>query len=229
MRPRTRKMLCRVLFVGFCVLPTLAVACWCVAHHLPARKAAVEHELERLLACDVSLGGIEYPRPGVTVYSQVVLRDAEFGRPLAAADRVEVRQSREGISLDCSPVETSHSLNNVWQFVESQLRRVRHTRVLLTADSLACSGTEIGLSNVRLDLLPGHDVSEARIGCRAADAESQTNILLRIVRDRRQSPPVTRWHLNPGTASAEAVAWALHLKTSTTDGPEIRQADARRQ
>ena len=64
----TRRQICMAAFLGLCVLPTLAVAGWGIARHLPWHKQAEEQRLGQELGLDVSIESMSTRLPGIVRY-----------------------------------------------------------------------------------------------------------------------------------------------------------------
>jgi len=79
----TRRKICRLAFVGVCVLPTMAVVVWASWQQLPWFRMVHENALSRQLGLRVAVAEVRRPRPHRVVYRQVVLSEAETGRKLA--------------------------------------------------------------------------------------------------------------------------------------------------
>ena len=78
----TRRQICMAVFLGLCVLPTLAVAGWSIARHLPWHKQAEEQRLSQELGLDVSIESMKHTLPGVVQYTGLKLTDPETGQEL---------------------------------------------------------------------------------------------------------------------------------------------------
>ena len=76
---KTRRKLAIAGFVLLCLLPTCAVAGWCLWRNMPWETRIAAEQLERQLGWKVKLERLKHPRPGVDVYENLELIDAETG------------------------------------------------------------------------------------------------------------------------------------------------------
>ncbi len=60
---RTRRFICRTVFLLCAVLPSIAIAGWCLWMRAPNRAEAVRAHLESALGLSVRLANVSYPRP----------------------------------------------------------------------------------------------------------------------------------------------------------------------
>jgi hypothetical protein len=90
----TRKWICRRVFVASCLAPTLLVVGAIGYYHRPWRTVAANRDLSEKLHATVTASQVWQPRPGVTVYRSIQLRDLRTATPLLVADRV--RADRRG-------------------------------------------------------------------------------------------------------------------------------------
>ena len=86
---KTQRYLCRAVFFGLCVAPTVLMSAWIVARNRPGYRAAYEEELSRQLGLAVSIGYMQHPRPGVTRFQGVRLADPETLDEIARVRVVE--------------------------------------------------------------------------------------------------------------------------------------------
>jgi len=88
---RTRRHLHLVLFVLVCVLPTAALVGWAAWTGSPWYVAGHADRLGWRLGVQVVLAGLRHPRPGLTVYEGLELRDPVTGRPMLRCAQLEAR------------------------------------------------------------------------------------------------------------------------------------------
>jgi hypothetical protein len=117
-------MICRTLFLALCVLPTLGVFAWSSSRLSPEGTAESAAELSRELGLKVSLAGVSYPRPDVSLYDGVELADPETAAPLARMRFLEVADTSGAIAIVASqPVIDAVQLGRLWQAVAERLRQ----------------------------------------------------------------------------------------------------------
>ena len=91
---RTRRIICRALFLLGGVLPIGLVAAWCLLVRSPMEVSAVRGRLETALGLNVKLEKVSYPRPDCTLLQGIELSDPETGQTVAAARLVEISSQR---------------------------------------------------------------------------------------------------------------------------------------
>ncbi|HTQ39525.1 MAG TPA: hypothetical protein VMJ32_10880 [Pirellulales bacterium] len=96
---RTRRFICRTLFLLCGVLPTATVLAWCIRVNSAAQATAVRAQLESALGLKVQLSAVAFPRPGCTLLHGVELLDPDSGETIAAARLVELNENASGIIL----------------------------------------------------------------------------------------------------------------------------------
>ena len=125
----TRRQICMAVFCGFCVLPTLSVAGWCVARHLPGHKQAEEQRLSLDLGLDVSIESMRHTQPGVVRYTGIKLTDPETGQELLRCAELDATwtsmtdaqgQTRPAIKLAATQ---ARSAATAWERLHEVLRR----------------------------------------------------------------------------------------------------------
>ncbi len=122
MSDRTRRLICRTLFLVGCVLPTLAVGAWSAASASASHRDECARQLSQSLGLRASIGGVSYPRPGVTLYSAVELADQETAAPIARMRFLEVGGGQGIVGIVASQAELDAAvLGQLWPLVKSQL------------------------------------------------------------------------------------------------------------
>jgi hypothetical protein len=87
---RTRRKLLLTGFVLICVLPTCAVAGWCLWRNSPWETRLAAERLQQRLGWTVKLERLRHPRPGTEVYENLELLDPETGRTIFTCRAVQV-------------------------------------------------------------------------------------------------------------------------------------------
>lgn len=120
MHENQRRLVCRVGFLLFCVLPTVLVITWIC---WPDGTAKWRVELTQALGIDVSVARVSRPRPGITLFQNVHLVDAEVGE-VGQVAYVEMAETDLGIVLLASQAELrGDRLPRVWEVVHDRLLR----------------------------------------------------------------------------------------------------------
>ncbi len=118
---RTRRRICRVLFIALGVLPTSAVLAYSAIIHTAAHKETVRTQLADALGLDVRVETVSNPRPETTLLTGFELLDPDSGELLLSARVVEVSRAANGVSIIASQPEVyAAGLNRLWPLLTKQ-------------------------------------------------------------------------------------------------------------
>lgn len=209
MHDRTRRMLCRIGFIAFCVVPTVGVFAWSNSQTTDGHSVSLAGDLSRALGLKVSLAGVAYPRPGASLYEGLVLADPETAKPLARMRFVEVAGGEGLATLVASQPEVDAlQLDRFARLVVDRLRNSAQPQPTLR---IAASDVTLDWpdgSQTLTDLLgqidgkPGEDGQRsATISFKLAGSHSTEPIRLRYSRRLKESQPTARIELNTGGAA----------------------------
>jgi hypothetical protein len=121
---RTRRFICRTVFLLCAVLPSITIAGWCLWMRAPNRAEAVRARLESALGLSVRLSNVSYPRPGCTLLKDVELADLDVGRTVASARLVEISDDAQGEIIFASQPDIDATAIAHWQvLIEAMVRR----------------------------------------------------------------------------------------------------------
>lgn len=208
MHDRTRRLLCRLGFLLFCVAPTLAVAARIVVVRSPAYIAARGAECERrisdALGLAVSVRQVHELLQGVTELDDIVLTEPETGALIARIRHLEfTRQDGQLVVLASQPEIEGLQVWRLWESL--------HERVLRTCRADA-SGARFYAGEVTIRPADGQRATtltdvwgqlastdagpQATLEFREAALQMSEPAQLRITRNRQIQPPATRWELN---------------------------------
>ncbi len=208
MHERTRRLVCRAVFLLFCLLPTLGVAGWiCVIRssaYQAAQRASWQRELSRQWGLLVSLESIRHPQRGVTLLDGVRLADPETGGLIAEIRQIEIGYRRgERIVLAAQPELQSDQVYRLWEAFHERFLRGDSTggapallyagEVTVHRNDGAGSST---LTDVRCQLIHAADGPQIAFECRDVAQPTAEPVQLRVTRNRQLSPPATRWELD---------------------------------
>jgi hypothetical protein len=203
----TRRTVCRVAFVAICVVPTVAVLAWATHARSPSRAAEVELELAAACELAVSIEAIDYPRPGVVVYSGIAFSDAETRRVVAEVRTLEATRLAEGIALSAPEAELDGTDLDRWWRVVDRLLRIRRAagqpplRLAIQRLTLHDQGRDaITLANIAGQLNCGDETSRAGLRFSLPGGEPREPALLVVQRSHGADPSLTRMELRTGGA-----------------------------
>jgi hypothetical protein len=233
----TRRRIGIAGFLFLCLAPTILVAGWCVARHLPGHAAREADRLGRLLGFEVALGGLRHPRPGVVLYEGLELADPETGRPVLRCrlleagwvqrDAAQGRQQPLLVLIASQPEVEAAALDRLGQVLHRVLQRQSgpaQADVRLVAREVTLRADEN--SQTLTDVQGGVETSSARAQAEArfrlAGVETFGPIRIRIVRDRQATPPAAGFELDTGGAEVPCGLLAMGLPVLEPLGPQGR-------
>lgn len=202
---RTQRRLCRFAFFGLCLVPTLLVLWWCVSLYWPGERTTLEQQLSQRLGLDVSIGSLEYPRPGVTRLSDVQLVDPSTGRDVARIERVESfwQRNRQVVSLR-SPQLNADQLDSLWKlFSEStQIRAGTSTeRLQMHSEKVTFHNSALKpIERFAFQLTPNDKGAESTVRFNHASALSGEAVRMQWLRTGRGEHREDRIHVHTGDA-----------------------------
>lgn len=223
-----RRLLCRVIFLVLVPAPTLAVAAWCGARHLPGHTAAYEDRLSAALGVRVEIAVVTHPLPGKTVLRGVKLFDAEQGAEIASCDELSITNSEETllITAEQATIKRKH-FDRGWEALHARLRR----------PDMLPANTRIIVGSLRVDVSYGYEtlqrfdlnieshrtsVIQLRLAFRLFGAASDKPVRLEIVRKRQSTPPTTTVRLTTGSTALPCSLLSLSEEGFSALGPKSR-------
>lgn len=201
-------MVCRLSFTLFCVLPTLVLVAWVAVLRSPAfaaaEKTAWEHRLADELGLVVTLRQLTHPSRGVTLLEGLELTDPETAASVAKVRQVEVgRRGDDWLLLTSQPELQGDQAWRLWEVLQDRLLRGRDAaqrRVQLRSGEVTIHrpgdrGAST-LTDVRCWLAPTAEGPQLAIEFRDVALPMAESAQIRVTRNRRLSPPATRWELH---------------------------------
>ncbi len=232
MHDRTRRLLCRIVFLTLCVSPTLFIMTWICVVHSPAyiahRRATWERTLSDQLGLIVSLEGVSHPTRGSTLLEGVNLSDAETGSRVARIRQIEMgRSGGQFILIASQPEIQGEQIWRLWEVLHERVLRgqvAAGLRAQLAAGEVTVHRADgegaSTLTDVRCQLAPTRDGPQATIEFRDVALQMAEPAQLRITRNRQISPPATRWELNTRTTALPCSLLADQFDVLTWLGEE---------
>ncbi len=233
---RTRRRIALAALVVLALLPTVIVLAYGVAWRLPQHVQAEAERLGDRIGMKVSMRAIRHLRPGLVRYEGLELLNPETGRPVlrcgtlqAGWDQIADDQGRQQAALLLSAADAEIDTAQA-----EQLWRLADRLFLGRADGplevrLVCGDLHLQLGENRQTLLqPELAVTTDSAGTRAElrfrlpGGESAAPLRLRVARDRRTQPPLTRFNLNTGPSAMPCWLLATGLPSLEGLGAESR-------
>jgi hypothetical protein len=135
---RTRRWICRVIFILGGVLPMACVAAWAAVVHSASHLEAVRQQVAEVLGLNVRLESVSYPQPGVMLLKGLELTDAETGEPLASIRAAEIISDGKSQTIVLSQPDANITRPQwLWALTDSRLhRRIGEAPLRLSAGEL---------------------------------------------------------------------------------------------
>ena len=219
---RTRRRICVAGFFLLCILPTVLVAGWCVAWHLPGHVSAEARRLTRQLGLDVTLEGLRHLRPGVVLYEGLELADPETGRSVLRCRLLEARRTKTAdqqgqpqtslVLIASQPEIDSAGLDRLGRMLQRQTGRPEvDVRLAAAEATLLADENSQTLTDLQggVESLP--DGTQAQVSFRLAGIEMLEPIRIRIARNRQTMPPTTAFELDTGGGAVPCSVLAAGL------------------
>jgi hypothetical protein len=215
---KTRRKLAIAGFLLLGLLPTCAVAGWCLWRNMPWETQIAAERLQQQLGWKVKLERLKHPRPGTEVYENLEFLDPETDQSIFFCRSIEVSkkqiadpQGQEKPTLMLSfdqPEIDAAGLDQIGRLIE----RIVQDHV---APGLNCrlSPTELKLRGGKVvQIFPGIEArvihSEGDIQAAMRSPLPRVNleafVEIQLHRDRKVSPPQSRFEL---VTTANEVSW----------------------
>jgi hypothetical protein len=121
---RTRRWICRVIFILGGVLPMACVAAWAAVVHSASHVEAVRRQVAEVLGLEVRLASVSYPQPGVMLLEGLELADSQAKEPLASIRAAEIISDGKSQTILLSQPDVSLTRPQwLWTLVDGRLRR----------------------------------------------------------------------------------------------------------
>lgn len=190
-----RIRLCRLIFMGCALAPTLGMLSWGAAHRLPSVVTNWQRDLGNWLGCAATLSDVTRPSPRVVLLHDLALIEPETGQVFFRCRLLEASDDGTTLSLAAEqPCCEASGMERVLELVE---RRLRHEtpgtnrRMEFRSAELTWTRSGGALTFTDLDgaIEPTADAETARFEFRLAGVEMPDRASLSITRDRRSNPP----------------------------------------
>jgi hypothetical protein len=204
MHERTRRNLCRLAFLALGVLPMIGTLAWAGYRVSPlyaaVERSSWEQRLRELTGLLATIERVEHPAGGTVLLTNVHLADPDGGDEVAKIRQTEISQQPQGIVVLLSqPEVVQGKFLRLWDSL--------HVRVLqgpLPVQAIQVTTGELTLEvgsraqtfkTVRCTVEPRESSVHAWLEFQLAGLETPSPAQIHIERNRRASPPVTRWTL----------------------------------
>lgn len=207
MHERTRRNLCRLVFLALGVLPTVCTMAWASYRVSPLFAAAEcaywEQQLARLTGFEARVGQVERLAGG-TLLTAVQFVDPEDNQLVAKLRQVEIVHRTEGILVLLSQPEVARGkFLRVWDAWHQRVLQgsAPRTAIQISTGELTLEVGQVAqtFTNVCCTIKPQQESIQTWIEFQLAGMEMPEPAQIRIERNRQVSPPVTCWTLHSNT------------------------------
>jgi hypothetical protein len=233
---KTRHKIVMAGLLLLCLLPTCAVACWCLWRNSSWETQLAAEHLKQQLGFNVKLERLKHPRPGTEIYENLELLDAETGRSLFSCRSVEVRsknlpdaQSQEKPTLVVTfdqPEIDAAAFGQLGRLVErllqDQLAPGVNCRFLATEAKLRLDATVQTFSGVEAGVDHSGGDAQAAMRFQLPGSKSQAPVVVQLYRDRTTTPPQNRLAILAGDNEMPCDLLALGIPEFKKLGPKAR-------
>jgi hypothetical protein len=203
---RTRRLLCRMLFLLFGVLPTGAVLAWSAAINSEGYRTATCEEISAALGYQVRATSISHPRQEVTLLEGFELVDAETNKILLRSSRVEIYNDQQSQTIDLHRPELNIAGRNWWlPIIQRRLRlgNLKHPPLHLHASEITLTWPD-GKQTLRdctADVSSSAERNSAIAKFQFGDAPSAEPIQLQFRRTSDAGQPISKIDLITGSTA----------------------------
>lgn len=204
MHQRTRRQLCRLVFVAVCVVPTFFSLSWAAYRasplHAANERSAWEKTLFELTGLLAVVNRVDHPPGGSTLLVGVQLIDPDGGDRVASLRQAEIARTQQGtVVLLSQPDIAKGKFLRLCDTLHDRVLRgpLPKTAVQITSGEVTL---EVGpraqtFTRVRCTVEPYEGGVRTFVEFQLAGSETAAAAQLQIERNRQITPPSTRWHL----------------------------------
>jgi hypothetical protein len=206
---KTRRELAIVGFFVLCLLPTCAVAGWCLWRNMPWETQLAAERLQQQLGWNVKLERLKHPRPGTEIYENMELLNPETGQSLFTCRSIEVNtkliadpQGQEKPTLALSfdhPEIHSAAFEEIGRLVErvvqDQVAPSINCEISTVEMKLRNGNTVQAFADVKAGVAHSENFVQAALLFHLPSAKEAAPLVFRLSRDRTVSPPRSSFEL----------------------------------
>lgn len=220
-RDRTRRLICRSMFLLLAVLPTSAVLAWSVVLNGDGYHAAICEQLSAQLGCDVRVRGVSHPRKEITLLEGFELVDPETGAILVRSERVEIRDNGRRIIVSHPEVNLTNR-NWLRPIVEQRLRLSAQQRppLYIDAETIELSWPEgkQTLHHCKLKFDSAEQGNAALATFQLVDQSPPEPIQLQFRREKLADQPLSTFELNTNNSTLPCTLLATVMEQTDPFG-----------
>jgi hypothetical protein len=202
---RTRRLLCRSLFLLFGVLPTTAVLAWSVVLNGEGYHTAICEKLSLQLGGEVRVRSVSHPRQEMTLLEGFELVNPETAEVLLSSQQVKIREEEHLTVITANHSELKLNSRNWWQpIIERRLRlgSKKQLPIRLQASEVALSWPEgkQALRDCRIEFTPSDQANTAHVTFQIGTESSTEPVQLQLRRTNPSGQPVSSFELKTGSS-----------------------------
>ena len=229
MHERTQRAIARLLFVACCAVPTaITILCvlttWTPWYHQRVLRQ-LETKVSQFTGMIVRIEDFHRVAPETIQLSRVRVVNPETLREVAEISELEWAAKKGRVTIDLHwPKLQAGQLESAWQLVHDRfLCDPNRTLVPVhfTAKDLTIQSELGAMTWQEIDawLKPDGKTVTANVQCLLA-GNAASPIQVKVNRDRRVDPPVTRWLLDSGSTPLPCTVLAEYLPVLESLGPD---------
>ena len=220
----TQRWICRAAFALLCMLPTTSLLTYVLWLKTPMHQAEQAADLSLHSGTRVSLEALQYPKPGVTRLSRVVLTHPQSGEELARIRELELHYDEETLTIFAAQPEfTADQFKELWRQITLQLLEssfpARKSMHLVATDATAISsdGQAQTFSTLEADYLAHGQQRSLRVTYHLAGEDAASPAVLNLVHGENGHSKV---YWNTGEADLPIAPWIEHWPVLCALGDE---------
>ena len=210
MHDSTRRLICRLVFVGLCLVPTGSLCAWVVYRASPIyawqARSTWQRTIYELTGMQATIHRVRNPTATKTLLENVVLIDPDSDQVVARIRVLEVTKTDLGyVAVASQPEIEVGQLRVLSRRLQSRLLEGPlpqfPTQILAGEVTLLHSRQPLTCTNLRCLTTPLDQSLQVTLEFHLAGLEDQSPTQLRVLRQRATAPPSTLWELHTGSTS----------------------------
>jgi hypothetical protein len=223
-RDRTRRLICRSMFLLFGVLPTGAVLAWSVVLNGDGHHHTICQQLAASLGCDVRADRVTHPRKESTLLEGFELVDPETKEVLFNSPRVEIREGAQ-LTISALQPELKFTKNrSCWSVIDRRLRLGAPSQRSLQFEAKGAmiywpEGKQL-VSDCSVEINADDEGNFAIAKLNWGEQPSSEPVWLELRRIKSGDRPISLFKLQTGAASLPCTLLAVALDQKNRFGVE---------
>ena len=207
MQERTRRLICRIVFLVACVAPTICTLGWIAWRASPgyasAERAYWTEAIHSHLGLRAQIQSIARPRRSAVLLQRVELTDPDSEQRVGRIRLIELAHTDQGLVILASQPEVERGqFLRLWEILHDRLlcggRGAAPAQLIAAELTVHARPQSLTFTGVRCHFSAEALCNKATVEFRLAGTERTAGSQIQMVRQREAAAPVTRWHLVTG-------------------------------